>query len=488
MASTSKAFRRCVDPCPRYLTPDDTHDCCVFCLGEGHERDVLDGAICVHCELFSMRKLRSRLSLFSSKEGQRDSRPTVAEARRRMKSWVLQVYLADELERELSLSHESARNEGEPLDHDDAISLTSSDPAASALLGYAQEEQEMGDEVETELSQISCPTYKELLEVMERATVRLDLPWERTKMAAPRGHLDERYLSGHKRPVRVSLPFLPDLHTEVEKEWKKPFSSRIHRFQHTSYANIEKMLESGYEKMPPVEETLASYLSMDRTTSVKVPSLPSKPLQDTSRLNGKAYAAAGQAVASLHTMAVLQAYQADLLKDLDNGQGLSPDQVAELRGTTDLALRATKQAATAMGRSMAAMVVTEKHLWVNLADLERKEKGFLLDTPVLPSKLFGTSVEMVVEKFREARARSAAFKTFIPRRSRSEPEQSRGPGSSWSEDRRRAQKATVTTRAPCPPTGRGRGRYRSKRGRQDLRKVIQTERPQQRSRLGHSKD
>ncbi len=141
-----------------------------------------------------------------------------------------------------------------------------------------------------------------------------------------------------------------------------------------------------------------------------------------------------------------------------------------------------------MGRSMAAMVVTEKHLWVNLADLERKEKGFLLDAPVPPSELFGTSVETVVEKFREARARSAAFKTFIPRRSRSEPEQSRGLGSSWSEDRRRAQKASVATCAPRPHTGRGRGRYRSKRGRQDLRKVIQTERPQQRSRLDQSKD
>ncbi len=46
MASTSKAFRRCVHPCPRYLTPDDTHDLCVFCLGEEHARDVLEGAIC----------------------------------------------------------------------------------------------------------------------------------------------------------------------------------------------------------------------------------------------------------------------------------------------------------------------------------------------------------------------------------------------------------------------------------------------------------
>ncbi len=209
----------------------------------------------------------------------------------------------------------------------------------------------------------------------------------------------------------MNLPFLPDLHTEVEKEWKKPFSARIHKFQRNSYANITGMRENGYERMPPVEETLASYLSMGETPSLKVPSLPSMPLQATSRLNGRAYAAAGQAVASLHTMAVLQAYQADLLKDLDSGQGLSPDEVTFI-----------------------------------------------------------------------------PFKTFIPRRSRSEPEQSGGPGPSWSEDQRRAQKASVTTRAPPPPAGRGRGRYWSKRGkRQDPREVIQTKRSQRGSRLDQSK-
>ncbi len=276
----------------------------------------------------------------------------------------------------------------------------------------------------------------------------------------------------------MSLPFLPDLHAEVEREWKKTFSSRIHWFQHTSYANIEGM--------PPVEETLASYLSVGETSSLKAPSLPSKPLQETSRLNGRAYAAAGQAVTSLHTMAVLQAYQVDLLKDLDKGQGLSPDEVAELCRTTDLALRATKQAATAMGRSMAAMVVTERHLWMNLADIGKKEKGFLLDAPVSPSELFGTSVETVVEKFREAKAHSAAFKTFIPRRSRSEPEQRRGPGPSPSGDQRWAQKAIVAARAPPPAAGRARGRRGSKRGRQDLREVIQMRRSQ-RSRPDQSK-
>ncbi len=155
-----------MDPCPRYLTPDDTHDRCVFCLGEEHARDVFEGAICVHCELFSMRKLRSRLSLFSRKEGQpsasRDSVPTAAEARRRLKSRGSQLDMADELEKDRPFSRASAENESELLDCDDAIFLTSSDSAVSALLGYAQEEQEMfeGEEVETEPSQSSCTAYE----------------------------------------------------------------------------------------------------------------------------------------------------------------------------------------------------------------------------------------------------------------------------------------------------------------------------------------
>ncbi len=38
----------------------------------------------------------------------------------------------------------------------------------------------------------------------------------------------------------------------------------------------------------------------------------------------------------------LQAYQAELLKELDESEGLSPEAVKELRRVTDLALRATK--------------------------------------------------------------------------------------------------------------------------------------------------
>ncbi len=68
----------------------------------------------------------------------------------------------DELEKDRPFSRASAENKSELLDCDDAIFLTSSDSAVSALLGYAQEEQEMfeGEEVETEPSQSSCTAYE----------------------------------------------------------------------------------------------------------------------------------------------------------------------------------------------------------------------------------------------------------------------------------------------------------------------------------------
>lgn len=68
-----------------------------------------------------------------------------------------------------------------------------------------------------------------------------------------------------------------------------------------------------------------------------------------SQLNGRVYVAAGQAGGALHTIAVLQAYQVDLLKDLDDGQGLYPEMVSELSRTTELALWASRSAPQTSG-------------------------------------------------------------------------------------------------------------------------------------------
>ncbi len=74
-----------------------------YALGKEHARSVLEGMECIHCELFSLGKLRSRLSLFSRELGQSStphgSGPAIAEAARRLRSLRWQMELADESER-----------------------------------------------------------------------------------------------------------------------------------------------------------------------------------------------------------------------------------------------------------------------------------------------------------------------------------------------------------------------------------------------------
>lgn len=107
-----------------------------------------------------------------------------------------------------------------------------------------------------------------------------------------------------------------------------------------SYLNVKGLREQGYGRILRVDRNLANYLFPGASSSLKAIILPSKPCQMTSVLVGRSYTAAGQAGGALHNMTVLQAY---LLKELNQGKGLSPEAVSELRIATDLDLCATKQ-------------------------------------------------------------------------------------------------------------------------------------------------
>ncbi len=209
------------------------------------------------------------------------------------------------------------------------------------------------------------------------------------------------------------------------------------------YSTIVDAKARVYTMMPQVEETLVGYLSPGSSSSLKKPVLPTKPCRLTSSLVGKAFQAAGKAGAALHTMAVLQAYQADLLKDLSTGGTIDEEAFSELRRATDLSPRATKQTAHAVGCSMAAMVSTERHLWLNLTGIKERDRAFLLDAPVSPSGLFVDSVNTVVSRFWEAKCYEEAFVRFLPRRAQATHSRP-GPVSL----RREAQKESVASRAP----------------------------------------
>ncbi len=294
---------------------------------------------------------------------------------------------------------------------------------------------------------------------------KLALDWPDEPRESRASKLDDRFLIGvHSKLERRKLPFFSDLHREISSSWKQPFSSRLTNLAAADFTNLVGSVEQGYTAMPVIEDTLASHLSPSLAPSWKShPLLPSKPCRTTSALIGKSYIAAGQAGMALHTMAILQAYQADVLKEMDEGTGLTPEAMKELRRATDLALRATKHTARAVGCSMAASVAAERHLWLNLTEIREKEKVFLMDAPISQSG------------FRSAKTQSAALKQFMPRRARDFST----PSSSVSREQPlpRREPPSGGTQATClPPTTVWGARGRSS-SRQQPRKRVNMKRP-----------
>ncbi len=87
--------------------------------------------------------------------------------------------------------------------------------------------------------------------------------------------------------------------------------------------------------------------------------------------------ASSQAASAIHTMAVLQAFQAKMLQTM-NEEGLDFAAFKKLRSATDLALRATKKTAQGIGRCMGSLVTLQRHLWLMLTDMRESEKAQLL--------------------------------------------------------------------------------------------------------------
>ncbi len=96
------------------------------------------------------------------------------------------------------------------------------------------------------------------------------------------------------------------------------------------------------------------------------------------------------------------------------------------------------------------------------------------------SELIGASVETVIGMFRGVKVAFAAFKTFMP--CKSKPQAMKGVGSSQSEDRRQDQKASTASRAPPPLKGSARRMPKAKGRKKDLREVFQSNRSE-RSRI-----
>ncbi len=182
------------------------------------------------------------------------------------------------------------------------------------------------------------------------------------------------------------------MHEELTKSWMAPFTARSRSFASSILSTLDSGAARGYAGIPQVERTIAVHLCpRNAATSRNRPHLPSKACKLTADLAANAYSAAGQAASALHAMAILQVHQTKALKQVHEGI-TNPGLMKELRTATDFALQAKKVTARSLLKAMSTMVVQERHLWLNLAEMKDVDKARFLDAPISQAGLFGDTV------------------------------------------------------------------------------------------------
>ncbi len=172
--------------------------------------------------------------------------------------------------------------------------------------------------------------------------------------------------------------------------------------------------------------------------------------------------AAGQAASALHSMAVLQVFQAKMLANEE--AGLDSASLRDLRSATELTPRATKATAQTIGQpdshSMSTLIVLECHLWLTMTEMKEAEKVHFLDAPISSDSLFRPAVEGFAECFTEAHKSSQAMRQFLPKSTSSSSASSRP----IPVPTQQTAKPAPTALEPRPPEDRrDRGRSHSAR-------------------------
>lgn len=140
-----------------------------------------------------------------------------------------------------------------------------------------------------------------------------------------------RLTASHQRQA----PFFTEVHQELTRSWRPPHYTCAHSSVTQVLSVVNGADERGFLKLPPLEESVAAHLSPSSASDWRAKfSHPSKPYC-LSSLASKSFAADSHATFALHTMAVLQVYQAKLLCEMGE-LGPDPTSFKDLRSTTEL--------------------------------------------------------------------------------------------------------------------------------------------------------
>ncbi|KAL0147132.1 hypothetical protein M9458_057656 [Cirrhinus mrigala] len=397
------SFRLCTNGCGAYMASFD---------GD-HAKAGLAEASCVHCERMTIGTLSGRPVITASPSSTHSQNASAALVR---EQGDLRVTVCDVPPGKAPRkSRSSKRGPVELPKHDTrpsryGPSVSFGAPEEDMMSIVASEEDVLPAEADGSAGQSSAARAAqsefdaELAAMLLRAAKSIEL--EVPKAPSPeRSRLDDWFL----------VPFFPEVHEELTKTWAAPITARP-RQSSSLLTTLDGGAARGHVDVPQVERVIVVHLCpQNAATRRNRPRLPSKACKLSSTLAAKAYGAVGQADSALHAMAILQVYQAKALKQLHEGSSDS-EVMQELRSATDFALRATKVTARALGQVMSTMVVQERHLWLNLAQMSDVDKVRFLDASVSQVGLFGDTVEDFAQQFSAVQKQTEAIKHILPRR------------------------------------------------------------------------
>ncbi|XP_073766548.1 uncharacterized protein [Danio rerio] len=453
------ALRLCVSGCGGFLAPDDGHDHCIACLGVQHVNAVLAGGSCRHCDAMTVAQLRSRLTFARERAtpvASCSKKAAGARADLRVSAGDNPPPTGSRTSRSSRRSIQASGGESDPSNQMVALTLadTGDQMSSAASEGGLSLSDEDPDPLAPsgQVSAVKSDPEVDMLAVLSRAASAVGL--EMVYPPAPRpDRLDGCYVEDQKaKPSKPLVPFFPEVHCRLTQSWRAPFSARA--ASASALTALDGGAARGYEAIPSVARAIAVNLCPRGASTWRgLPRLPSKACRLSASLGARAYKAAGQAASALHAMATYQRYQAQALAELHEG-GSNPSLLHELRTATDYALRTTKSAACALGRTMSTLVVQERHLWLNLADMRDVDKVRFLDSPISQAGLFGDTVGEFTQEFKAVKEQSDAMGNVIYRRGR-KPAPPAEPSTS-AVPRRGRPPTSAAPPPPAPPAKRAR--------------------------------
>ncbi len=295
------ASRSCVSGCGRFLTSSDGHDRCPSCLGFRHAEAALVDESCSHCGNMTMAMLRSRYLLArrggiplalprssssgrrtTSAQGQGDLRITV---RASPSSTSPRASHSSSTSHRLGFPDEYAGSSdragpsisfGAPADG--GISIT----ASGDELGSGEDD----SAALPPSGRVALPeSDPELTAMLSRATESIGLHYRRPP-SPERSRLDDWFLGAQaERRQPPPVPFFPEVHEEVTRSWKAPFSARNRPSASSVLTTLDGGAAQGYVEVPPVERAIAMQLCPQGAAAWRGnPRLPSRACKFSSAL------------------------------------------------------------------------------------------------------------------------------------------------------------------------------------------------------------